>query len=253
MRIAPAALAMALLPTPTQVAAAHHPEREQDGVGEAVTAGASHLTPKTRHQIQVVRRATERFRNVRVARRAGYVPAGECVAGPEGGMGVHYTHPGLAADPRLAIRRPEILVYEPHGDRRRLVGGHLVIQDYDLLACEVVPTFEAVEEFKRVASDSFRDAGRNVRLGLRLPALHAEAGLGAPDGIDVGARVSPQQELAPVYEAVYRSMLESALLLGLTTQANSERRLETFTGDTAHADANAALWPLLIGTWKRKP
>lgn len=132
-------------------------------------------------------------------------------------------------------------------------GGHLVIQDSDLLACEVVPTFEAVEEFKRVAIDTFRDAGRHVRLGLRLPALHAEAGLGAPDGIDVGARVSPEQELAPVYEAVYRSMLESALLLGLTTHVKSGRRLEVSARDTAHGDAHAALWPLLIGTWKRKP
>jgi ubiquinone/menaquinone biosynthesis C-methylase UbiE len=131
-------------------------------------------------------------------------------------------------------------------------GGHLVVQDCDLLASYVVPEFALVEEFRRVALDTFRAAGRDIRVGLRLPALHVDGGLGAPDGMDVGARLAPLPALAPMYEAVYRSLLPSALALGLTTQAESDRWFAAFARECAGADRHAALWPLLIGTWKRK-
>jgi hypothetical protein len=108
-------LALPLLAVLAVGAVAHHPDHEQ----------------KTQRQIEAVRKATERFRDVREARRAGYVPAGECVAGPGGAMGVHYTNARLAGDPRLSIRQPEILVYEPHGDKRRLVAVEYYRPDAD--------------------------------------------------------------------------------------------------------------------------
>ena len=181
-------------------------------------------------------------------------PAGQ-VTGVDVDASVEAQDPTIPGAPFDLVFARLLLIHvdDPVAVMRRLwdwvaPGGHLVIQEYDLLTPEVLPTFEAVQEFKRVGVDTLRD---DVRLGLRLPALHAEAGLGAPDGIDVGVRASPRQELAPVYEGVYRSMLESALLLGLTTQPRSERW--PFARDTAGADAHAAPWPLLIGTWKRKP
>jgi hypothetical protein len=115
MSFAPAVLMLGLALAPAGVAA-DHPERE-------------HATE--RDQLGVVRHATERFRDVRVARRAGYVPAETCVAGPEGAMGVHYTHPRLARDRKIRIRRPEILVYEPHGHKRRLVAVEYYRADAD--------------------------------------------------------------------------------------------------------------------------
>ena len=69
-----------------------------------------------------MRKATKRFRDVRVALAAGYQPAKDCVAGPDGGMGIHYANAKLIRDPRIDKRRPEILVYEPRGNRRRLVA-----------------------------------------------------------------------------------------------------------------------------------
>lgn len=70
-----------------------------------------------------VRAATAAFHRVEVAEAAGYVPASPCEAGPDGGMGVHYLHPELAADPTLDPERPEILLYEPtRNGRMRLVG-----------------------------------------------------------------------------------------------------------------------------------
>lgn len=70
-----------------------------------------------------VRAATAAFHRVGAAEAAGYVPAGHCESSPDGGMGVHYLHPELAADPTLDPDRPEVLLYEPdtHG-RLRLVG-----------------------------------------------------------------------------------------------------------------------------------
>jgi hypothetical protein len=74
------------------------------------------------HDLNDVRKETKRFRDVRVALAAGYRPAKECVAGREGGMGIHYANAKLIRDPRIDKRRPEILVYEPRGERRRLVA-----------------------------------------------------------------------------------------------------------------------------------
>jgi hypothetical protein len=115
MRIARTALVVALVAAPAPLAVAH----QADGTrGDANVANPS----MAHHQLEVVRQATKRFRDVREARRAGYVATGECAASPEGGMGVHYTHPRLAGDDRLNIRRPEVLVYEPRGEQRRLVA-----------------------------------------------------------------------------------------------------------------------------------
>jgi hypothetical protein len=131
--------------------------------------------------------------------------------------------------------------------------GQCRFEQLDILSGKVVPTLEVIEEFNRVAHGTFRGVGRDLRLGLRLSSLHLEAGIGAPDGLDLGARIGPLPVLAPMYEAVYRSLLARALSLGLmTTQAQSERWFETFSRESAAADGHAALWPLLIGTWRRK-
>jgi len=60
------------------------------------------------------RAATRRFRNVKVARAAGYAAAGECVQDPKyGAMGIHYANADLLADGKLDITKPEVLVYQP--------------------------------------------------------------------------------------------------------------------------------------------
>ena len=51
---------------------------------------------------------------------------------------------------------------------------------------------------------------------------------------------------------MYRSVLPTALSLGLTTPERSERWFEASARESAAADGHAALWPLLIGTWKQK-
>jgi hypothetical protein len=70
------------------------------------------------------RAATRRFRNVAVARAAGYAATGECVEDPKyGGMGIHYANPELVADGVLDVTKPEILVYQPMPSGKLRLGA----------------------------------------------------------------------------------------------------------------------------------
>jgi SAM-dependent methyltransferase len=131
-------------------------------------------------------------------------------------------------------------------------GGHLVVQDHDVTTGLVVPPLEAAEELKRVIVGAFESGGSDVHLGVRLPALHEQAGIGAPDGTDVAGQLEPLAAAAPKWEAVYRSMVPSALALGVTTREHSEHWLARFARETSAGGAHMSLWPLMIGTWKRK-
>jgi hypothetical protein len=110
-RLLPIALAAAALLSAATAAQAH-PEPG----GERPEA-RTHLTPELRE----ARRATRAFRDVRVAREAGYEAASPCASDPKyGGMGIHYENPELVADGELDITKPEVLVYQPtrHGKLR---------------------------------------------------------------------------------------------------------------------------------------
>jgi hypothetical protein len=76
--------------------------------------------------VAAVRRATERFKDVRAAMAAGYVQNQGCVSGPnEGAMGVHYVHPALF-DAEINVEEPEALVYEPKNGRLHLVAAEYI-------------------------------------------------------------------------------------------------------------------------------
>jgi SAM-dependent methyltransferase len=133
--------------------------------------------------------------------------------------------------------------------KRVAPGGHLVVQDHDLLTADVVPALDSADEFLRV----IRETVPHSRLGAMLPALHVEAGIGPPDGIEAAGHAALLSEAAPHYEAVYRSMLPAAVSLGVTTPERGERWFADFARESADADAHTAIWPPLIGTWKRRP
>jgi hypothetical protein len=78
--------------------------------------------------VQEVRRATEQFLDVNNATQAGYGPAFGCVSGPDhGAMGIHYVNGGLVGDGEIDAKHPEALIYEPVGNRRRLVGVEYIV------------------------------------------------------------------------------------------------------------------------------
>jgi hypothetical protein len=73
--------------------------------------------------VQIVREATERYIDVNAATAAGYLPAFGCVTGPDmGAMGVHYINSTLVGSGKIDATQPQALIYEPSGDRMRLVG-----------------------------------------------------------------------------------------------------------------------------------
>jgi SAM-dependent methyltransferase len=131
-------------------------------------------------------------------------------------------------------------------------GGHLVVQDHDLLSGAVVPELDVVEEFIRVARATFAASGADMRLGLRLPALFDAAGIGLPDGIEADVRVALLRDVAPMYEAVYRAVLPAALDLGITTLDRADAWFAAFARAMERPGVHASLWPLMIGAWRTK-
>ena len=88
-----------------------------------VAAAAGADGAKTNRQLAQVKRATERFKDVSKAEAAGYAALGECVDSRSGAMGVHYLNGALLGDPKLDLRKPELLLYEPQADgSMKLVG-----------------------------------------------------------------------------------------------------------------------------------
>jgi len=82
--------------------------------------------------VTIVREATERFRDVRVAEAEGYTLQFGCVSGGDfGAMGLHFVNGALVGDDVLDPARPEIVIYEPTSDGRvRLIGADfLVLKD----------------------------------------------------------------------------------------------------------------------------
>jgi hypothetical protein len=88
-----------------------------------VAAGAGADGAKTERQLKQVKQATARFKDVAKAEAAGYAPTGECTKSRSGAMGVHYLNGALLVDPKLELRKPELLLYEPQADGgMKLVG-----------------------------------------------------------------------------------------------------------------------------------
>ena len=76
------------------------------------------------HDLRRARAATRKYRNVAVARAAGYAAGGECAQDPKyGGMGVHYSNEELLADGQLDVTKPEVLVYEPMPSGKLRLGA----------------------------------------------------------------------------------------------------------------------------------
>jgi hypothetical protein len=85
--------------------------------------------------VRLVRNATQQFLDVNNADPAGYGPAFGCVSGPDhGAMGIHYVNGGLVGDGEIDVNHPEALIYEPVGDRRKLVGVEYIVDAATWLA-----------------------------------------------------------------------------------------------------------------------
>lgn len=82
--------------------------------------------------INVVRNATERFKDVKEAKRAGYLLQFGCVSGGDfGAMGMHFVNGSLVNSGVIDAAHPQIVIYEPTADGGlRLIGAdYLVLAD----------------------------------------------------------------------------------------------------------------------------
>jgi hypothetical protein len=82
--------------------------------------------------IDVVRQATERFKDASAAEAEGYALMFGCVSGPDSGaMGMHYVNGTLVGDADLDPTRPEIVIYEPqpNGELKLVGADYLVFAD----------------------------------------------------------------------------------------------------------------------------
>ena len=110
------------------------PARAEDGHSHSPTAkrqgGTPHSDPGT--LIRIVRDATERFRDVRVAEAEGYALQFGCVTGGEdGAMGLHYVNGSIVGSGILDATRPQIVIYEPtpSGELKLIGADYLVLAD----------------------------------------------------------------------------------------------------------------------------
>jgi hypothetical protein len=108
-----------------QDAHSHDSSSKAEEVAADETSDANNL-------LQVVRKATERYKDVAVAEQDGYALQFGCVTGEDSGaMGLHYVNGDLVNKGVLDPTRPQIIIYEPTpGGGKRLIGADfLVIAD----------------------------------------------------------------------------------------------------------------------------
>jgi SAM-dependent methyltransferase len=131
-------------------------------------------------------------------------------------------------------------------------GGHLVVMEHDMSDVAVVPSLASTDEFFRVVLETFARGGSDIALGRKLPLLHEQVGLGTVDGVDVAGRLEPLSVDGPMCVAIFRSMLPAAIDLGVTSAESGRRWFREFARDVADHGERRAVWPLMVGTWKRK-
>ena len=102
--------------------------------GAAIAQPVQAGRPTLPSSLTAVRTALDKYRDPVVAVREGYLSTLGCVDYPEGGggmgvmaykpggMGVHFLNPALIG-PKLDSLKPQVLIYEPVGDRLQLVAA----------------------------------------------------------------------------------------------------------------------------------
>lgn len=102
--------------------------------------------------VQIVQDATRKYMNVNNATRAGYAPFLGCVTGPDyGAMGIHYVN-GALLNGELYADQPQALIYEPEGNRKRLVGVEYILDAKTWLKNHPTPPVLEGQVFQLVAS-----------------------------------------------------------------------------------------------------
>jgi hypothetical protein len=87
-----------------------------------VYAAGRETDPAVLRDLAMVRQATAKYHDVNAAYADGFVRTPECVASPDGGMGIHFINPARLMDPAINLLQPEILLYAETADGFKLLG-----------------------------------------------------------------------------------------------------------------------------------
>jgi hypothetical protein len=82
--------------------------------------------------VKIVRKATERYNDLKVAQAEGYALQFGCVSGSDdGAMGLHYVNGALVGKGELDVNHPQIVIYEPlpNGDVKLIGADFLVLAE----------------------------------------------------------------------------------------------------------------------------
>lgn len=96
------------------------------GALAASPALAENPSPDVAAQIDKARAALDKFKDPVFAVRSGYFSTLGCVYYKDGGMGVHFLNPALIG-PTVDPEKPQILIYEPQGDKLELVAAEWIV------------------------------------------------------------------------------------------------------------------------------
>jgi len=99
----------------------------QSGTTHEATTAASQ-SGQAATLVQVVRDATERYKDVNAAKADGFQLVFGCVQGPDAGaMGMHFLNPSRIST-NLDPTRPQIVIYEPQPDGKlKLIGADFLV------------------------------------------------------------------------------------------------------------------------------
>jgi ubiquinone/menaquinone biosynthesis C-methylase UbiE len=132
-------------------------------------------------------------------------------------------------------------------------GGYVAVQDYYVRTVNLYPKLAAHSELVRVVLETHERMGVDMEFAFKLPVFFVEAGIGAPDGSDVNLPITPLEPFAWMYQRLCRSLLPKAIELGVTTEARMQSVFREVEQAVIEGRQYAALWPMMIGFWKRKP
>ncbi len=132
-------------------------------------------------------------------------------------------------------------------------GGSVAVQDLYVRTINLYPRLEACSELLRVILETCARSGQDMEFAFKLPVYFVDAGIGAPDGTDIDLPMTSLEPFVAHHQALCRSLLPRAVELGVTTQERMQGVFRDLEQARADERQYSALWPAMIGVWKRKP
>jgi ubiquinone/menaquinone biosynthesis C-methylase UbiE len=131
-------------------------------------------------------------------------------------------------------------------------GGYVAVQDLYVRTMNLYPKLDVWSELMRVVVETCVRSGQDTEFAFKLPVYFVDAGIGTPDGTDINLPMTSLEPFLAHHQALCRSLLPKAIELGVTTQARMQGVFRDLEQATADGRLYSALWPAMIGVWKRK-